>query len=197
MRNRWVESPETPVEQLVVQSRLVGEEESLVLGGGGNERVKAPAIDLLGNGLQAMLIKGSGSDMKTIVPKQFPAVRLDYIAPLLNRKEEMSDEEMVDYLARCLLDPGGPRPSIETLLHAFIPAAAVLHTHADAILALTNNRGREKTIRDVFGDALTTVPYRRPGFALSRDVASRFDERAAGIALMNHGLITWGTTPKE
>src|SRR5712692_353225 len=104
---------------------------------------------------------------------------------------------MVDYLAQCLLDPGRPRPSTETLLHAFIPAAAVLHTHADAILALTNNRGREKTIRDVFGDALTTVPYRRPGFALSRDVASRFDERAAGIALMNHGLITWGATPRE
>ena len=197
MRNRWVESPETPVEQLVVQSRLVGEEESLVLWGGGNNSVKTTAIDLLGNGLQAMLIKSSGSDMKTIVPKQFPAVRLDYIAPLLNRKEEMSDEEMVDYLARCLLDPGGPRPSIETLLHAFIPAAAVLHTHADAILSLTNNRGREKTVRDCFGDALITVPYRRPGFALSRDVASRFNARAAGIALMNHGLITWGTTPKE
>ena len=197
MRNRWVESPETPVEQLVAQSRLVGEEESLVLWGGGNNSVKTTAIDLLGNRVEAMLIKSSGSDMKTIVPKQFPAVRLDYIAPLLNRKEEMSDEDMVDYLARCLLDPGGPRPSIETLLHAFIPAAAVLHTHADAILSLTNNRGREKTVRECFGDGLITVPYRRPGFALSRDVASRFNARAAGIVLMNHGLITWGKTPKE
>ena len=197
MRNRWSETPATGLEQLVYQSRLVGEEESLVLWGGGNNSLKLRGRDLLGNPIDVMHIKSSGSDMKTIVAKQFPAVRLDYIAPLRQRKEEMSDEEMVDYLAQCLLDPGGPRPSIETLLHAFIPAAAVLHTHADAILALTNNRGREKTIRDVFGDALTTVPYRRPGFALSRDVASRFDERAAGIVLMNHGLITWGATPRE
>src|SRR5438105_7033378 len=123
MRNRWKEFPETPLEQLVLQSRLVGEEESLVLWGGGNNSVKTSATDLLGNRVEAMLIKSSGSDMKTIGPRQFPAVRLDYIAPLLDRKE-MPDEEMVDYLARCLLDPGGPRPSIETLLHAFIPAAA-------------------------------------------------------------------------
>src|SRR5437763_5508247 len=167
------------LEQLVEQSRLVGANDSLVLWGGGNNSVKTTAKDLLGNPIDVMHIKSSGSDMKTIVAKQFPAVRLDYIAPLRQRKEEMSDEEMVDYLAQCLLDPGGPRPSIETLLHAFIPAAAVLHTHADAILALTNNRGRERTVRDGFGDALITVPYRRPGFALSRDVASRFHAGAS------------------
>ncbi len=114
MKSRWVESPKTPVEQLVYQSRLVGEVESLVLWGGGNNSVKATATDLLGNCIEVMLIKSSGSDMKTIVPKQFPAVRLDYIAPLHTRAE-MADEEMVEYLARCLLDPGGRRPSIETL----------------------------------------------------------------------------------
>jgi rhamnulose-1-phosphate aldolase/alcohol dehydrogenase len=187
----------TPVEQLVEQSRLVGQNESLVLWGGGNNSVKTTAADLLGNRIQVMLIKSSGSDMKSILPKQFPAVRLDYIAPLRQREDDMSDEEMVEYLARCLVDPGGPRPSIETLLHAFLPAVAVLHTHADAILALTNTRGREKTIRECFGDSLITVPYRRPGFRLSRDVAERFDPKAAGIVLMNHGLITWGDTAKE
>ena len=186
----------TLVEQLVEQSRLVGENESLVLWGGGNNSFKTVATDLLGHEVEVMLIKSSGSDMKSIVPKQFPAVRLDYIAPLRNR-QDMSDEEMVDYLGRCLLDPGGPRPSIETLLHAFLPAPAVLHSHADAILALTNTRGREKTIRDCFGDSLITIPYRRPGFRLSRDVAAAFDPKAAGIVLMNHGLITWGTTPME
>jgi len=144
-----------------------------------------------------MLIKSSGSDMKTITPKQFPAVRLDYIAPLRTRESDMTDEEMVDYLARCLLDPGGARPSIETLLHAFLPPNAVLHTHADAILALTNTRGREKTIHDCFGGALVTVPYRRPGFRLSRDVADAFKPKAAGIVLMNHGLITWGDSARE
>ncbi len=196
MKNRWSEKPATSVEQLVYQSRLVGAEESLVLWGGGNNSVKTTATDLLGSPIDVMLIKSSGSDMKTIAPKQFPAVRLDYIAPLLGRAE-MSDEEMVDYLARCLVDPGGARPSIETLLHAFLPANAVLHTHADAILALTNTRGREKTIRDCFGDSLVPVAYRRPGFRLSRDVAAAFNPKAAGIVLMNHGLITWGASAKE
>src|SRR5207245_11334065 len=120
-------------------------------------------------------------------PHEFRAVSLDYIAASRRREGGMPDEEMVDYLARCLLDPGGARPSIETLLHAFLPPNAVLHTHADAILALTNTRGREKTIHDCFGDALVTVPYRRPGFRLSRDVAEAFNPKAAAIALMNHG----------
>ncbi len=159
------------LEQLVEQSRLVGANESLVLWGGGNNSLKTTATDLLGRAIDVMLIKSSGSDMKTITPKQFPAVRLDYIAPLRTREGDMSDEEMVAYLARCLLDPTGARPSIETLLHAFLPPNAVLHTHADAILALTNTRGREKTVRDCFGDSLVTIPYRRPGFRLSRDVA--------------------------
>src|SRR5437762_8510173 len=104
----------------------------------------------------------------------------------------MTDEEMVDYLARCLLGPGGARPSIETLLHAFLPVPAVLHTHADAILALTNTRGREKTIRDCFGDSLITVPYRRPGFGLSRDVGEAFDKKAGVIVLLYDGMIMWG-----
>src|SRR5713226_3603447 len=105
----------TLVEQLVEQSRLVGANESLVLWGGGNNSLKTTATDLLGNRIDVMLIKSSGSDMKSIVPKQFPAVRLDYIAPLRARAEEMSDQEMVDYLTRCLVDPASARPSIETL----------------------------------------------------------------------------------
>jgi len=197
MQNRWADTPADPIEQLVVQSRLVGIEESLVLWGGGNNSVKSRAADLLGRPIDVMYIKSSGSDMKSIVPKQFPAVRLDYIEPLRNRDEEMTDQEMVDYLARCLIDPGSARPSIETLLHAFLPSLAVLHTHADAILAITNTRGREKTVRDCFGDAVVTVPYRRPGFRLSRDVADAFRPDAEGLILMNHGLITWGDSAQE
>jgi rhamnulose-1-phosphate aldolase/alcohol dehydrogenase len=199
MQNRWTDSPQTEIEQLVYQSRLVGMEEDLVLWGGGNNSVKSRAADLLGRPIDVLYIKSSGSDMKSIVPKQFPAVRLDYIAPLRSRDEEMTDQEMVDYLARCLIDPASARPSIETLLHAFLPAPAVLHTHADAILALTNTRGREKTLRDCFGDSVILVPYRRPGFRLSRDVADRFDAQpgADGLVLMNHGLITWGATAEE
>lgn len=204
MQNRWLPTPNQPtppneIEQLVHQSRLVGMEEDLVLWGGGNNSIKSGATDLLGRPIEVMYIKSSGSDMKSIVPKQFPAVRLDYIAPLRRRDEDMSDQEMVDYLAKCLIDPASARPSIETLLHAFLPARAVLHTHADAILALTNTRGREETVRACFGDSVILVPYRRPGFRLSRDVADAFDRQpdAAGLILMNHGLITWGDSAQE
>lgn len=199
MENRWADTPQNEIEQLVHQSRLVGLEESLVLWGGGNNSVKSTATDLLGRAIDVMYIKSSGSDMKSIVPKQFPAVRLDYIAPLRSRDEDMTDQEMVDYLAKCLIDPASARPSIETLLHAFIPATAILHTHADAILALTNTKGREETVRACFGDEVILVPYRRPGFRLSRDVADRFDAQpdAIGLVLMNHGLITWGATSGE
>src|SRR5437588_13032298 len=111
----------------------------------------------------------------------------------------MTDEEMVDYLARCLVDPASARPSIETLLHAFLPAKAVLHTHADAILAITNTRGRETTVRECFGRSVLIVPYKRPGFSLSRDVAECFGKHpdAEGLVLMNHGLITWGESARE
>ena len=199
MEMRWAEAPSGELDQLVYQSRLVGMEEDLVLWGGGNNSLKSRGKDLLGRPIEVMYIKSSGSDMKSIAPKQFPAVRLDYIAPLRSRDEEMSDQEMVDYLARCLIDPASARPSIETLLHAFLPATAVLHTHADAILALTNTRGRESTVRAALGDDVIIVPYRRPGFRLSRDVADAFDRQphAAGLVLMNHGLITWGETARE
>jgi rhamnulose-1-phosphate aldolase/alcohol dehydrogenase len=199
MQNRWDRTADDAIEQLVYQSRLVGMEEDLVLWGGGNNSVKSTATDLLGRPIDVMYIKSSGSDMKSIVPKQFPAVRLDYIAPLRSRDEDMTDQEMVDYLAKCLIDPASARPSIETLLHAFLLAAAVLHTHADAILSLTNTRGREETVRGCFGNDVIVVPYRRPGFRLSRDVADAFDAfpNAAGLVLMNHGLITWGSTVRE
>jgi len=199
MKNRWAETPDNEIDQLVYQSRLVGAEEALVLWGGGNNSVKSQSTDLLGRPIDVMYIKSSGSDMKTIVPKQFPAVRLDYIERLRTRNNDMTDEEMVSYLALCLVDPSSARPSIETLLHAFLPARAVLHTHADAILALTNTRGREATIRECFGDSVITVPYLRPGFRLSRDVADAFASKpdAEGLVLMNHGLITWGDTSQE
>ena len=199
MQNRWADSSGDQIQELVYQSRLVGEEESLVLWGGGNNSWKSRGADLLGQPIEVMFIKSSGSDMKSITARQFPAVRLDFIGALRGRREDMSDQEMVDYLLRCLLDPAGPRPSIETLLHAFLPAPAVLHTHADAILALTNSRRREETVRECFGESILRVPYRRPGFQLSRDVAAAFDAQpsAQGLILMNHGLITWGATSRE
>lgn len=201
MLNRWQSEPVLnagALDQLVYQSRMVGEEESLVLWGGGNNSVKQPAVDLLGQPIEVMYIKGSGSDMKSIIPAQYPAVRLDYVLPLFER-EEMSDEDMVAYLARCLIDPTSPRPSIETLLHAFLPHRAILHTHTDAILSLTNTVGREETVRECFGDRVVLVPYYLPGFKLSKQVgllAAQHPE-AEALILMNHGLITWGNDSQE
>ncbi len=201
MLNRWQVGPvinASALDQLVYQSRMVGEEESLVLWGGGNNSVKEPALDLLGQPIEVMYIKGSGSDMKSIIPTQYPAVRLDYVRPLFER-DEMSDEDMVAYLARCLIDPTSPRPSIETLLHAFLPHRAILHTHTDAILALTNTVGREETVRECFGDRVVLVPYYLPGFKLSKAVglAAQQHPEAEALILMNHGLITWGSDSQE
>ncbi len=198
--NRWNAEEPLPeaLESLVVQSRLVGAEESLVLWGGGNNSIKVPGVDLLGRPLDVMYVKGSGSDMKSITADEYPAVRLDYVLALFER-EAMADEDMVDFLARCLLDPKMRRPSIETLLHAFIPHKAVLHTHADSILAVTNTPGRESTVRECFGPAVLIVPYLRPGFALSRMVGLAVQQNpdAEGLVLLNHGLITWGADARE
>ena len=145
-----------------------------------------------------MLIKGSGSDMKSIERRHFPALRLDEVLPLFDR-EQMSDEEMVAYLAKCMMDPAAPRPSIETLVHAFLPYTSVAHSHADAVVALTNNSNVSQALDEVYGDSLAIVEYIRPGFTLSKRVgqAVRGDPSIKGVVLVNHGLFTWGDTAKE
>ena len=122
MRSAWSESEAaglSPLDLLVYQSRLVGGEPSLALWGGGNTSLKTVERDFTGAERAVLRIKGSGSDMKTIGRGGFPGVILDYVLPLLDR-DDMPDDEMVDYLGHCLLEPSSPRPSIETLLHAFL-----------------------------------------------------------------------------
>ena len=186
------------VDQLVQVSRWVGAETSLAVWGGGNTSVKLTEADILGRPVRVLRVKGSGSDLKSVKRRDFPGVRLSEVHALLER-DEMGDQEMVDYLARCLQEPGSPRPSIETLLHGFLDAEAVIHTHADAIVGLTNNaRGRD-VVQDVFGKETVWVAYRRPGFGLSKDVwtAIRAQPAARAIVLEKHGLSTWGATLKE
>jgi rhamnulose-1-phosphate aldolase/alcohol dehydrogenase len=187
-----------PVDQLVQVSRWIGAETSLALWGGGNTSVKRTEPDLLGRPVRVLRVKGSGSDLKSVTRGDFPGVRLPEVLALLER-DAMGDQEMVDYLARCLQEPGSPRPSIETLLHGFLDAEAVIHTHADAIVGLTNTtRGRE-TVAELFGKEALWVPYRRPGFALSKEVwaAVREHPGARGIVLEKHGLSTWGATLRD
>src|SRR5881296_2494836 len=141
MKSRWNDAEAGTLQGLdllVYASRLVGAETSLVVWGGGNTSIKTLERDHRGRVIPVLRVKGSGSDLKSVQKKDFPGVRMDDILALLDR-EDMPDVEMVAYLAHALQDVGGPRPSIETLLHGFLPAEAVIHTHADAIVSLTNN----------------------------------------------------------
>ena len=164
-----------------------------MLRGGGNTSIKRDEVDFRGRGVRVLRIKGSGSDLRTIKRGDFPGVRLDDVLPLFER-DDMSDEDMVAYLGNCLMEPGSRRPSIETLLHAFVPAVSVAHSHADAILSLTNTVDHLTLLRDVYGEQVILIPYRRPGFLLSKEVgmAVRENPTARGLILLNHGLVTWG-----
>ena len=137
--------------KLVARSRLIGADPSLVLHGGGNTSTKLVERDHLGREQRVLRIKGSGTDLATIEARHFPGLRLDELLPLRER-DAMSDEEMVAYLARCLVEPDAPRPSIETLLHAFLPAAHVDHVHADAICALANAPDPAAAVHEALGD---------------------------------------------
>jgi rhamnose utilization protein RhaD (predicted bifunctional aldolase and dehydrogenase)/NAD(P)-dependent dehydrogenase (short-subunit alcohol dehydrogenase family) len=185
---------QTELDRLVARSRLIGADPTLVLHGGGNTSTKLVETDHLGRERRAIRIKGSGSDLARAGAADFPGLWLDELLPLRDR-EAMSDEEMVAYLSRCLVEPAGPRPSIETLLHAFLPAAHVDHVHADAICSLGNAPDPAAAVRDALGEDVAVVPYLRPGFELSRRVAALAGSRA--VVLAHHGLVTWGETHEE
>jgi rhamnulose-1-phosphate aldolase/alcohol dehydrogenase len=186
------------LEVLVYASRLIGADPNLVVWGGGNSSAKVRGEDHTGRPVHILWMKGSGSDMRTITPKQFTPLRLDDLLPLMNR-EAMTDEEMVAYQARSVLEPGAPKPSIETLLHAFLPPPHIYHTHADAICALTDTPNSKKVVEEVYGKEVVLVPYYRPGFLLSKKTAEAFQKNPGleAIILDKHGLITWGQTAKE
>ena len=186
------------LDKLVYMTNLIGADTSLVVWGGGNTSIKIIEKDFMGNEAPAMWIKGSGSDMKSMHRAQFPRLNHDNIMPLFDR-EDMSDEDMVAYLERCLMDGESPRPSIETLLHAFLPFMSVAHSHADAVVSLTNNHDSSSVLADVYGDKIAVVDYYRPGFKLSKLVGLAVKEAPAldGVVLMNHGLFTWGSDTKE
>ena len=200
MDNRWSEKETkglSELDLLVYQSRLIGADPSLVVWGGGNTSIKVPQKDFRGRDTTVIVVKGSGFDLRTIERSHFPSLRLEDILPLFQR-ESMSDKEMVDYLNRCMMEPGAPRPSIETLLHAFLPAMAVAHSHADAVVALTNNKDAQQVLQTVYGGQVAVIEYIRPGFLLSKKVgeAVRGNPQIAGVVLVNHGLFTWGDTAK-
>ena len=186
------------LDQLVTRSNELGADRAVCNWGGGNTSSKTTLPDHMGRPTRVLWVKGSGSDLATATAASFTGLRLDDLEPLLQR-ERMSDAEMVAYLSHCYTEPTRPRPSIETLLHAFLPAVEVDHTHADAANYLACAAGGERLAREVFGDALVWIPYIRPGFGLARQVALavRANPRARLVILAKHGLITWGANDVE
>src|SRR3954453_3273485 len=182
----------------VYTTRLLGQDPHLVLHGGGNTSVKTRPADLNGDGVDVLCVKGSGWDMATIEPEGLPAVRL---APLLKLRgrQELSDEEMVRLQRANLIDPSAPNPSVEALLHAFIPHKFVDHTHSTAVLALTDQPDGEALCREVFGARVGYVPYVMPGFGLAKAAAQVFDADPSveGLILVKHGIFSFGADARE
>jgi rhamnose utilization protein RhaD (predicted bifunctional aldolase and dehydrogenase)/NAD(P)-dependent dehydrogenase (short-subunit alcohol dehydrogenase family) len=178
-------------------TRLLGSVPQLVLHGGGNTSVKTTLIDHDGTPVEALCVKGSGWDMGKIEPAGLPALRL---APLkaMVEYETLSDDDMVMLQRRLLLDPAAPNPSVEAILHAILPFKHVDHTHANAIVALTNQPKGEAIIRELFPEMII-VPYVMPGFDLSKACLKAFSERpdAPGMILLKHGIFTWSDDPRE
>ncbi|MFQ5929945.1 MAG: bifunctional aldolase/short-chain dehydrogenase [Acidobacteriota bacterium] len=179
-------------------ARLLGAEKSLVLHGGGNTSVKSTHVNILGDGLPALFIKASGYDLAVIEPEGHPGLDLKYLQRL-RVLPELSDQDMVREIRTHLFDFRSPTPSIETLVHAFIPKKFIDHTHADAILALTNQPEGEKIVKEALGDDVIVLDYVRPGFRLAKAAAEAIeaDPGKQGMVWMRHGLVTWGDTARE
>ncbi|MCD6075126.1 MAG: putative Short-chain dehydrogenase/reductase, partial [Rhodospirillales bacterium] len=186
------------LKQLVAASRRLGANPKLVLHGGGNSSLKAQARDVAGRTLDVLYVKGSGRDLAEVELRDFPAVQMEPLLALRDLKS-LSDAAMVQALNGARLDPDAPSPSVETLLHVFLPAKFVLHTHADAVLALTNQPNGEKLCRGIFGEGLAIAPYAMSGFALAQTAHRLISKQpdAWGLLVLKHGLFTFGKTAAE
>src|SRR5215210_1772729 len=201
MESRWSDADATALpdlDGLLYVSRLVGQDPALVLWGGGNTSVKRTEHTALDEDTPVLRVKGSGSDLKSVQPRDFPGLRLEAVQRLRARAT-LPDDEMLAYLALCAVESGAARPSIETLLHSWLPARYVVHTHADAILAITNTPRGSEWVEQAFQGAGCFVPYVRPGFDLAKaiDAALAAQPDARYVVMEKHGLTTWGATARE
>jgi len=211
MQNRWVDADaEAMVARYgeagigrdlalrVYTTRLLGGDPKLVLHGGGNTSVKTRVVDLGGIETDVLCVKGSGWDMATIEPPGLPAVRLDPLKQLRSR-EVLTDEDMVRVQRANLIDPMAPNPSVETLLHAFLPAKFVDHTHSTAVLSLVDQPEGEARAADLYDGQMGIVPYIPPGFALAKHAAAAFEANPGvlGLILHKHGIFTFGDTARD
>jgi rhamnose utilization protein RhaD (predicted bifunctional aldolase and dehydrogenase)/NAD(P)-dependent dehydrogenase (short-subunit alcohol dehydrogenase family) len=179
-------------------SRLLGAEESLVLHGGGNTSVKGYATNVLGEQFPALYVKASGYDLAAIEPEGHSAVDLEFLTRL-RVLEDLSDSAMADELRAHLFNPHAATPSIETLAHAFLPHKFIDHTHADAMLALTNQDEAAKRVQEALDEDVVILDYVKPGFKLAKAAAAAYESQPGIKAMvwMRHGLVTWGRTARE
>lgn len=201
VNNLWEkhsELVENSVEELTYRSNIIGSDRAVCNWGGGNTSLKTTAQNFKGETVEIMWVKGSGSDLATMQKENFTALNLQDMKILANR-ERMSDEEMVKYLEHCMIDKNNPRPSIETLLHAFLPYKHVDHTHPDSIISICCAPNGREIASELFGDKFVWVPYIRPGFTLSKMIAEGVSNNPnAELVLMEkHGLVAWGDTSEE
>jgi len=199
--NLWNEEAaarQPALDGLVYRSTLLARDRSVVNIFGGNTSAKLIDTDHLGRSVELLWVKGSGTDMAAIPETGFAALRLAEILPLTAR-DAMTDEEMVEYLTRCAAFPNRPRQSIETLLHAFLPARHVDHTHPDAVISLACASDGQALCRRLWGHRAVWVDYTRPGFSLSQWVSRgvRTAPQAELVVMGKHGLITWGQSSRE
>jgi rhamnose utilization protein RhaD (predicted bifunctional aldolase and dehydrogenase) len=189
-----------PLGQCVYGSRLIGRDPDLVLHGGGNTSIKAPWQDIAGDAVDALYVKGSGWDLATIEPAGFTPLPLTALRRLL-ALDRLPDAQMAAALAAAQLDASAPAASVETLLHALLPHRAVLHSHADVIVALTNLSDGDVHVRQALGSDVVIAPYVMPGFDLAKAVARLWPLHEAagptGMVLSNHGLFTFADTMRE
>jgi len=179
-------------------ARLLGANPKLVLHGGGNTSVKLTMTDVLGDAVRVLCVKGSGWDLATIEPAGHPAVRMDSLFRL-RQLERLSDEAMVNALRTNLLDNTAPTPSVEALLHAYVPHTFIDHTHALAAIVVADQPDSEALCREIYGDELVWVPYVMPGFELAQVVARAVEAhpQAHGLLLAKHGLFSFGDTARQ
>ncbi|MGO4102735.1 bifunctional aldolase/short-chain dehydrogenase [Leifsonia sp. YAF41] len=207
MQNRWNAAPPTPVDatpdavdEIVHVSRLLGSDPALVLHGGGNTSIKAQTRDVTGDTVDVLYVKGSGWDLASIERAGFAPLRRERLAQLLT-VPHLTDTQMMNELRQASMDSAAPDPSVEALLHALLPARVVLHSHADALVALMNQPEGQSAVEELYGDRVIVVPYVMPGFDLARLAADLWPRlstsRTEGMVLLNHGLFTVGETTEE
>ncbi|MCA6621275.1 MAG: bifunctional aldolase/short-chain dehydrogenase [Pseudanabaena sp. M165S2SP1A06QC] len=184
----------------VYTSRLLGRDPSLVLHGGGNTSVKIREKNIVGEEEEILYVKGSGWDLETIAEAGFAPVRMLHLLKLA-KLQVLSDSQMVNELKTQMTKASAPAPSVETILHASLPYKFVDHTHADAVISVTNTANGWKRIQEIYGDDVVIIPYVMPGFDLARVCAEKFaaekSDRTIGMVLMNHGIFSFGETAQE